>query len=111
MMGPTSHISCVYDNFSSYRIYFSLMMSITMIGLGLGHMVHALFHLPLENLSVVSVAQLGTLVESQKYFPKLVESQKYFPKSSILNLMIFDLYAVVSNFSVKRANNLIGSFS
>ena len=30
--------------------------------------------------------------------------------SSILNLMIFDLNAVVSNFVVKRAHNLIGSF-
>ena len=31
--------------------------------------------------------------------------------SSILNLIIFDLYAVVGNFSVKVAHSLIGSFS
>ena len=30
---------------------------------------------------------------------------------SILNLMIFDLYAVVSNFAVKRAHNLSDPFS
>ena len=79
-MGLTSHFPCVYDAFPSYRVYFSLMISLTMMGLGPGHLVRALLHFPLENLLFVSVAQLGKLVESQKYFLKLVESQKYFPK-------------------------------
>ena len=79
-MGLTSHLSCVYDDFSSYRVSFSLMTSLTMMGLGPDHLVRALFHFHLKNPLVVSVAQLGKLVDSQKYFPKLVESQKYFPK-------------------------------
>ena len=79
-MGLTSHILCVYNDFSSYRVSFSLMMSLTMMGLGPGHLVRALFHFHLKNPLVVSVSQLGKLVKSQKYFPKLVESQKCFPK-------------------------------
>ena len=73
MMGLTSHLSCVYDDFSSYRVSFSLMTSLTMMGLGTGHLVRALFNYPLKNLLVVSVAQLGKLVESHKYFPELVK--------------------------------------
>ena len=47
VMGLTSHLSCVYDAFSSYRVSFYLMMSLTMLGLVPGHLVHALFHSPL----------------------------------------------------------------
>ena len=79
MMDLMSHLSCVYNAFSSYRVYFSLITSLTMMGLGPGNMVRTLFHFPLKNPLVVSVAQLGKLVESHKYFPKLVESHKYFP--------------------------------
>ena len=62
MMGLTSHLFCVYDALSSYCVYFSLMMSLTMMGLGLGHLVHALFHFPLKILFVVSVAQILSVV-------------------------------------------------
>ena len=69
MMGLTSHLSFVYYAFSSYCVSFSLMTSLTMMGLGLGHLVPSLFHFPLENPLVMSVSQVGKLVESQKYFP------------------------------------------
>ena len=51
------HISFISDAFSSYRVSFSLMMSMAMMGLGPGHLVRALFHFPLEIPLVVSVAQ------------------------------------------------------
>ena len=59
MMGLTSHLSYVYEFFSSYRVYFSLMTSLKIIGLeaGPGHLVRALFHFTLKILLVVSVAQ------------------------------------------------------
>ena len=57
MMGLTGHLSCVYDAVSSFRINFSLMTSLTMIGMGTGHLVRAPFHFPLEVWLVVSVAQ------------------------------------------------------
>ena len=94
MMGMTINISCVYNAFSAYRVYFSLMTSLTIMVLGPVHLLRALFHFPLAILLVVSVAQdlkwwnsifhffmvkWGKLVESHKYFPKLVESHKYFP--------------------------------
>ena len=79
MMGLMSHLSCVYNVFSSYRVYFSLITSLTMMILGPGNMVRTLFHFPMKNPLAVSVAQLGKLVESHKYFPKLVESHKYLP--------------------------------
>ena len=43
MKGLTSHLSCAYDTFSSYCVSFSLMTSLTMMVLGLGHMVRAVF--------------------------------------------------------------------
>ena len=56
MMGLKSPLSCVYDDFSSYRISFSLMMSLTMVVLGTGHLVRALLHLRLIIMFVVPVA-------------------------------------------------------
>ena len=47
----TSHLSCVYDDFSSYCVYFSLMASLTMMGLVPAHLVRALIHF------IVSVAK------------------------------------------------------
>ena len=44
-MSLTSRLSCVYDDFTSYHV-FSLMKSLMMIVLGLGHLVRALFHFP-----------------------------------------------------------------
>ena len=67
MMGLTSHLSCVYDAFSSYHIYFSSMMSLTMMVLSWGHLVGALFHSTLKILLRVSVAQ-NPLVASVEYF-------------------------------------------
>ena len=57
VMGVTSHISCVYDAFSSYHVSFSLMMSLPMMVLCPGHIVYALFHSLLAITSVVSVAK------------------------------------------------------
>ena len=64
-------------------VSFYLMTSLKIMGMGPVHLIRALFHFPLENPLVVSMAQLGTLVESQKYFPKVVESQKYFPAQKL----------------------------
>ena len=55
MMGLKSHISCLSDTFSSYHVYFSLMMIMTIMVLGPGHMVRDLFHFLLKILLVVSV--------------------------------------------------------
>ena len=44
VMGLTNHLSCVYDDFSSYRVSFSLMMGLTIMILGPGHLVRAVFH-------------------------------------------------------------------
>ena len=87
MMGLMSHISCVYDAFTSYRFSFSLMISLTMMVLGRGHLVGALFIFPLKIPLVVSV-EYFPLVVSVEYFQlvvsvdhfQLVESMKYFPK-------------------------------
>ena len=48
MMGLTSHLSCVYNTFSYYRVSFSLMTSLTMMGMGPGHLVCALLLFPLK---------------------------------------------------------------
>ena len=56
-MGLASHIFCVYDDFSSYRVSFSLMKSLTMMGMGAGNLVCALFQCALEITLVVSVAE------------------------------------------------------
>ena len=66
MMGLTSHISCVYDTFSSYHVSFSLTTSLTMMGLSPGHLVCALFHIPLRIPLVVSV-EYFLLVVSVEY--------------------------------------------
>ena len=83
-MGLTSHFACVYEAFSFYRVYFSLMMSLTMISsmtsltmmfLGPGYLVHALFHF-LKVFLVVSVDHFH-LVKSMEY-SHLVKSFEYF---------------------------------
>ena len=56
-MGLTSHLSCAYDAFSSYRVYLFLMPSLTMMVLGRGHLVRALFQFPLKIPLVMGVAQ------------------------------------------------------
>ena len=75
-MGLTSHLFCVYDNFPYYRVSFSLMTSLTMMVMGPGHLVRAIFYFLLKILLVVSVAQ-NPLVVSVNYFP-LVVSVEYF---------------------------------
>ena len=40
MIDLTIHISCVCDDFSSYLVSFSLVMSLKMMSLGLGHRFH-----------------------------------------------------------------------
>ena len=65
-MGLTSHLSCFYDAFSSYRVSFSLISSLAIMVLGPGHMVSALFHYPLKIPLVVGVAQ-NPLVVSVEY--------------------------------------------
>ena len=71
MMGLANRLSCVYDAFSFYRVYFSLMMIIAMMVLGPGHLVHALFHFPLKIPLVVTV-EYFLLVVSVEYFPLIV---------------------------------------
>ena len=56
-MGLKIHISCISDPFSSYHVSFSSKMSLTMMDLGPGHMVRALFNFPLGIPLFVSVAQ------------------------------------------------------
>ena len=74
-MGLTSHISCFYNDFSSYRVSFSLVVSVAMMVLGLGYLVRVLFN-SLKIPLVVSVDYFH-LVESLEYFD-LVESIEYF---------------------------------
>ena len=57
MMVLMRHLSCILDAFYFYRVYFSSMTSLTMMGLGPGHLVRALLHFPLEITLVVSVDQ------------------------------------------------------
>ena len=57
MMVLTCHISCISNNFSSYCVSFSLMMSLTVMVLGPGHPVCVHFYFPLEIELVVSVAE------------------------------------------------------
>ena len=71
-MGLMSHLTYVYVVFSSYRVSFSLMTSLTIKVLGPGHLVRALFNFPLKIPLVVSVDYFQ-LVESMTYFPKLFE--------------------------------------
>ena len=76
MMGLMSHISCIYDDFSSYRVYFSVMTSLKMMVLVPGHLVRALFRFSMKILLIVSVSQ-NPLFVSVDYFPLLV-SVNYF---------------------------------
>ena len=113
-MGLTSHLSCAYDNFSPYCVYFSSMTSLTMIVLGPIHPVHALFNFSLkfllvvwvaQNLLVVSVAQKPLavsveyfhLVESLEYFD-LVESMEFF--DLVESFEYFDLFKSFENFDL-----------
>ena len=75
-MGVRSHLSFFNDAFSFYRGCFSLMTSLTMMVMGPGHLVRAIFHFLLKILLVVSVAQ-NPLVVSLDYF-LLVMSVEYF---------------------------------
>ena len=84
MMGLTIHLYFIFDAFSFYRVSFSLMVSLKMMVLGPGHLVHALFHFALEIPLVVSIKYFPLFV-SEKYF-QLIESQntlvvlvEYFP--------------------------------
>ena len=61
MMVLMSHLSCVYNAFSSYRVYFSMTTSLAMMGLGPGHLVRALSHF-LKILLVVPVAEILLVV-------------------------------------------------
>ena len=56
-MGLMSHLSYAYDDFDFYRVSFSLVASLTMMVLGPGHLVRALFRFPLNILLVMTVAQ------------------------------------------------------
>ena len=85
MMRLTSHLSSVYDAFSSCCVSSSLMTSLSMMVMRPGDMVRALFHLPLKIPLVVWVAQnplvmwvaQNPLVVSVEYF-QLVASVEYF---------------------------------
>ena len=75
-MGLMSHLSCHSDTYSSYCVSFYFMTSLTMMVLGPGYLVRALFHFPLKILLVMSV-EYCPLVMSVEYF-KLVVSVEYF---------------------------------
>ena len=65
MMGLTSRISCISNAFSSYRVSFSSVMSLKMMGLGPGHLVRPPFLFSLEIMLVVSVVEdMAFLVDS-----------------------------------------------
>ena len=79
-MSLTSHLSNIYDDFSSYRVSFILMTSLTTMVLDPGHLIGALFHFPLKILLVMSV----------EYFP-LVASVEYFQLIESLNLLVVSI--------------------
>ena len=56
MMVLTNHISFVYDTFYFYQVSLYSMMNLTMMGLGPGHLVLALFNFALVIPLVVSLA-------------------------------------------------------
>ena len=63
MMGLTSHISCVYDAFSSYHVSFSSRTSLMMMVLGRVHLVRAIFYFPLKiTLGVSSLESVGRVI-------------------------------------------------
>ena len=57
MIGLTIHLSFNSDALTSYCVYFSSTTSLMMMGLGLGHLVHAIFHFFLEIQLVVSMEE------------------------------------------------------
>ena len=65
--------------------------------------------LSLDNLKVLHKFRCIVKYHLQ-WFYKCEKIRRWSVSSSILNLMIFDLNAFVSSFSVKRAHNLFGSF-
>ena len=67
MMGLTSHLSCLSDVFSSYRVYFSLMTILTMMVLGPGHLLRALFHFPLKIPLVLSVKKIPLVMPVESF--------------------------------------------
>ena len=71
VMGLTSRLSCVSNAFSSYCVSFSLITSLTMMVMGLVHLVRALFHFPLKIPLIVSV-EYFPLVVPVEYFPFVV---------------------------------------
>ena len=104
-MGLTSYLSCFYNAFYSYRVSFSLMTiltmiyvmtSLTMMVLGLGYLVRALFHF-LKIMLVVS-EEYFHLVESLEYFD-LVESLEYF--DMVESFEYFDLVESFEYFLVE----------
>ena len=108
MMGQTSHLFCVYAAFSSYCASFSLMTSLTMMVLGPGHLVCALFNFLLKIMLVVSVAQ-NPLVVSVDYFPlvasvehfQLIESENTF----FVSVEYFHLVESVEYFQLVESQN------
>ena len=101
-MGLMSHIFCVYDAYSSYRISFSLITSLTIMVLVPVHLVRALFHFPLKILLVVSVAQ-NLLVMSVNYFT-LVVSVEYFQLIESLNMLVVSVEYFLFVVSVEYFN-------
>ena len=63
-MGLTSHISCIFDAFSSYRVYFSLITSLTMMVLFPVNLVRVLF-----SVNSVSHVNGSGSVMVKLYFP------------------------------------------
>ena len=66
MMRLMSHLSCDYEIFSSFWLSFSLMTSLTMMVMGLVHLVRALFYVLLKIPLVMSV-EYFLLVVSVEY--------------------------------------------
>ena len=96
MMGLTSHLSCAYDAFSSYHVFFPSMMGLTMMVLDPGHLVRALLNSPLKIPLVVSVDQ-NPFVVSVEYF-HLVESLEYF--NLVESLEYFHIFESLEYFNL-----------
>ena len=69
----TSHISCLSGTFSSYRVSFSLTENMTVVVIGLGHLVRALFHFSSEN----SVGRVSVIFYVNQVKILLVVSVEY----------------------------------
>ena len=66
MLCLISYLFCVYDEFSSYSDSFSLMMSLTIMILGPGYLVRAIFHY--LKIPLVMSVDYFHLVESLENF-------------------------------------------